>query len=317
MLYRSALDLIGHTPLLKLENIVPKSGANLYAKLEMFNLTGSIKDRSALGMVEAAEQDGTLKPGKVVVEATSGNLGIALAAIAQQKGYKLLCVVDKFTDLAKTDQIRALGGKIAIVTEPDADGSYKTARYKKVQQLLAEMPRAVNLNQYHNPKNAETHYATTGPEIYKDLGGKVDMLVAAAGTCGTLCGTARYLKEQNPGIRVVGVEPEGSILFGGEYYTFYTHGSGISFIPDNYDPTVVDEKLKLADKYAFAAARKLAATESLLVGSSAGSALHVALEKAVELPPESNVVVIFPDHGNRYLDTLFSDEWLQQKGLSL
>lgn len=316
MLYHSSLELIGGTPLLHLRNIAPKDGANLYAKLEMFNLTGSVKDRAALGMVEAAEADGMLQKGNIIIESTSGNLGLALAAIAQQKGYELLCIVDSNTEQAKIDQIHALGGKTCIVDTPDADGSFKTARYKKVQELLATMPRAVNLNQYHNPNNPDAHYRTTGPEIYADLQGKIDMLVGAVGTCGTLCGTAKFLKEQNPAMRVVGVEPVGSVLFGGSYSKFLTQGSGISFVPDNYKPDLIDEKVKLNDKHAFATARELASKESLIVGSSAGSALYVALQKAVELPAGKNIVVILPDHGNRYLDSLFSDEWLASKGMT-
>lgn len=294
---------------------MPSGAANVYAKLEMFNLTGSVKDRSALGMIEAAEADGRLEPGSVIVESTSGNLGLGLAAIAQQRGYGLLCVVDNMTTQAKIDQIHALGGKTCAVKSPKYGTSIER-RIKKVQELIKTIPRAVNLNQYCNPSNPDTHYRTTGPEIYADLNGKVDVLVGAVGTCGTLCGTARFLKEKNPNIHVVGVEPVGSILFGGRYAKYLTHGSGIGFIPDNYDPDLIAEKVKLRDKFAFKAARELALKESLIVGSSAGSALHVALRKAKQLPPDKNIVVIFPDHGNRYLDTLFSDEWMRTKEFS-
>jgi 2,3-diaminopropionate biosynthesis protein SbnA len=317
MVHTSPLSLIGNTPLLQLTRLVPESAANLYAKLETTNLTGSVKDRAALGMIEAAEREGRLKPGDTIIESTSGNLGVALAAIAAQKGYKLLCVIDPVSDLAKVGAMKALGAQTYTVTTLDADGSFATTRRKTVQQLLQEMPEAVNLNQYRNPANPQKHHDTTGPEIYEALDGKIDVLVAAAGTCGTLCGVARFLKEQDPAIRIVGVEPESSVLFGGTYKRYLIRGSGMSFVPDNYDPTLIDEKVKIKDIDAFVMARTMATKESVLVGSSAGSALHIAVQEAIKAGPGKNVVAICPDNGMRYLDSIFNDDWWREHDLPL
>lgn len=317
MIYHSPLELIGRTPLLKLSRLVEKDHASLYAKLEMFNLTGSVKDRSALGMIEVAEKDGLLKPDSIIIESTSGNLGISLAMIAQYKGYKFMCILDPKAEEGKINAMRAYGAVIVMIDRPDEEGGYQKPRIAKVKELLQTIPNAVNLDQYNNPSNPKAHYRTTGPEIYEDLEGKVDVLIGAVSTGGHLCGTAKYLKGKIPEIWVVGVEPNGSVLFGGKYKPYLQQGTGLSFQAGNYDESLIDEKIKVSDEDAFRTIRELAKREVILVGGSSGGIIHVALQKARVLPPDKNIVAILPDHGDRYLTTIFSDEWLREKRINL
>ncbi len=317
MICHNPLDLIGNTPLFKLTRLVGDSYANIYAKLEMFNLTGSVKDRSALGMIEAAEREGLLKPDSVIIESTSGNLGISLAAIASYKGYSFICVLDPKVEEEKLRAMKAYGAKIEMVDKPDENGGYQKPRIARVRELLERIPNAVNLDQYNNPHNPESHYQTTGPEIYSDLEGKIDVLIGSVSTGGHLCGTARYLKEKLSKLHVVGVEPEGSVLFGGKYKPYLQQGAGLSFHPRNYDETVIDEKVKVTDLDAFKTTRNFAQKEGVLVGGSSGGVLHVALQIAKRLSSDKNIVAILPDHGDRYLNTVFSRDWLESKGLDV
>lgn len=317
MIYQSPLELIGRTPMLRLSRLVEEGNANLYVKLEMFNLTGSVKDRSALGMIEAAEKEDLLKPDSIIIESTSGNLGVSLAMIAQYKGYKFMCVLDPKAEEGKINTMKAYGAVIVMVDKPDKEGGYQKPRIAKVKQLLETIPNAVNLDQYNNPHNPESHYNTTGPEIYEDLEGRVDVLVGAVSTGGHLCGTAKYLKQQIPNICVVGVEPKGSVLFGGKYQPYLQQGTGLSFQAGNYNDSVIDEKVKVSDEDAFRTTRELARREGILVGGSSGGVIYVALQKARVLSSDKNIVAILPDHGDRYLTTVFSDEWLKEKGVNL
>lgn len=316
MIFQSALELIGSTPILKLNKITEGTKANLYAKLEMFNVTGSVKDRSALGMIEAAEKDGLLKSDSILIESTSGNLGISIAMIARHKGYKFICVLDPKVEEAKTNLMKAYGAAIVMVDKPDKDGSYQGQRINKVKELLKAIPNAVNLDQYNNPNNPHAHYSTTGPEIFEALEGEIDILIGSVSTGGHLCGTAKYLKEKIPDIHIIGVEPVGSVLFGGEYKPYLQQGAGLSFESSNFNPQLIDEKIKVSDSDAFKTTRKFVQSEGLLIGGTSGSVLYVALNKAKDLPEGKNIVVILPDHGDRYLYSIFSDSWLKEKGIN-
>ena len=316
MIYSSPLELIGNTPLLKLTRLVPKLEVNVYVKLEIFNLTGSVKDRPALSMIEDAEAKRLIKPGlTTLIESTSGNLGISLAAICKYKGYKFICVLDPKAEPSKIYNMKAYGAEIVMVNKPDKEGGYQKPRIAKVKELLQKIPNSFNLNQYSNPANPYAHIQTTGPEIYKDLKGKVDILVGAISTGGTLCGTAKFLKEKVQNILVTGVEPNGSIIFGGKYKPYLQQGTGLSFTPKNYNPQVINERIKVSDKQAFLTARKLALNEGILVGGSAGGVLFVTLQKAKLLKENQNIVAILPDNGNRYLETVYSDKWLNDNGI--
>lgn len=315
MIFNNPLELIGNTPLLKLRRLVNPNFTNLYVKLEMYNYTGSVKDRSALGMIEAAEKEKILKPSSVLIESTSGNLGVSLAAISNIKGYKFICVLDPKVETEKVNALKAFGAKIIIVNIPDRYGGFQKPRIKKVKELLKTIPNSTNLNQYENPNNPNYNYLTTGPELYKDLKGKIDVLIGAVSTGGHLCGTARYLKEKIPGIYVIGVEPIGSKIFGGNYKPYLQQGAGLSFKPKNFDPKIVDEKIKVSDKDAFITALNCVKKEGILVGGSSGAVIFVALKKIKKKFLNKNVVAILPDHGEKYLTTLYSREWLKKKGI--
>ncbi len=315
MIVNSPLELIGNTPLLKLTRLAPKNGANVYLKLEMFNLTGSVKDRAALGMIENAAKKGLLKKGSVLIESSSGNLGIAIAVIAAVKGYRFICVVDPKIEEAKVNSMRAFGAQIVRITTPDKDGHYSLKRIEKVKNLLKITPNSFNLDQYANPANPYSHTLTTGPEIFKDLNGKVDVLVAGIGTGGTCCGTASYLKKKIKNIQIVAVEPVGSTIFGGKYKPFLQQGSGANSRHRNVNTALIDENMQVSDKNAFITMRKLARLEGILAGGTAGGILYVALKKAATLLPSKNIVAILPDHGDRYLTTAYSDVWLKKHGI--
>jgi N-(2-amino-2-carboxyethyl)-L-glutamate synthase len=310
----NVLELIGKTPVMKLQKLFPEK-IQVYAKLEGLNLTGSMKARSALGMIEAAEYRGDLKPGYTIIESTSGNLGYALAVIGRAKGYKVILVLDPKTDILKRNILRAYGAKLEIVQTPDEYGAYQTTRIKRVQELLKITPNSWSPFQYGNEDNATMHYITTGPEIYEAMNGQIDVVVGSVGTCGHLGGTAKYLKERIPNLKVVGVEPEGSVLSGGKYHPYLTQGPGLSFIPKNLDRDIISEIVKVSDKDAFMMARKLALTEGLLYGASAGSVLQAVKQIEKNLEPGAKVVVILPDDGFRYAMNFYSDEWLFEKGL--
>jgi len=314
MKVNSVLDLIGNTPLVKLERIIDKEYANeyanIYAKIESMNLTGSMKARSALGMIKAAEERGELKPGYTIIESTSGNLGYALAAIGKLKGYDVIVVIDPKTDELKRNILKAYGAKLVIVKKADERGAYQPARIKKVQQLLKKIPNSWCPMQYESIDNLMAHYKTTGPEIYEEMEGKIDVLIGAVGTCGHLGGSAKYLKEKIPNLRVIGVEPDGSVLSGGEYHPYLVQGPGLSFIPKNLDRNVIEKIVKVSDEDAFYTARKLAKTEALLMGGSSGAVVHTALKVAKEIGPGKNIVTILGDDGFRYAMNFYDDNWL-------
>jgi cystathionine beta-synthase len=287
----------------------------LVAKLEMFNPGGSIKDRIALRLIEAAERDGSLRPGGTIIEPTSGNTGAGLAIAARLKGYRVIAVMPDKMSREKIDLLRAYGAEVVIAptdVPPESPQSY----YRVADRLTDEIPGAFQPNQYRNPANPQTHYDTTAPELWRQTGGRVTHLVAGVGTGGTISGMGRYLKEQNPEIRVIGADPVGSIYSGDEVHPYLVEGVGEDFWPSTYDPSVVDEYVRVSDRDSFLTTRRLAETEGMLVGGSCGLAVYAALEVAAGIDdPEGMVAVILPDGGRAYLSKIFNDTWMASHGM--
>ena len=297
MIYSSLTDLIGRTPVLKLNRFAPD--ANVFAKLESFNPAGSAKDRVAAAMIAAAEADGTLIPGSTIIEPTSGNTGIGLAWVGTCKGYRVILTMPDTMSVERQNLIRAYGAEI-ILTE-GARGM--AGSIEKVEELQKTIAKSVILGQFENENNPKAHYLTTGPELWQDMEGKIDMFVATVGTGGTLSGTAKYLKEQNPAIQVVAVEPAASpLLSGGTAAPHKIQGIGANFIPNTLDRTLYDQVLTVSDEAAMETANRLSKTEGLLVGISSGAAAWAALELSRQHPTK-RIAVILPDTGERYLST--------------
>ncbi|MFT4470981.1 cystathionine beta-synthase [Arthrobacter sulfonylureivorans] len=314
----SVLDLIGNTPLVKLNKVTEGIAATVLAKVEYFNPGGSIKDRIAVKMIEEAEKDGRLKPGGTVIEPTSGNTGVGLALVAQQKGYKSIFVTPDKVGLEKRDVLKAYGADVVVTptsVAPDSPESY----YGVSDRLVTEVDGGYKPDQFNNPAAPASHYETTGPEIWRDTDGQVTHVVIGAGTGGTITGTGRYLKEvsaDRPGgpVKIIGADPEGSVYSGGTGRPYFVEGVGEDMWPDNYDKSVPDEVLAVNDAEAFAMTRRLAQEEGLLVGGSSGMAVVAALNVAKTLGPEGIVVVILPDSGRGYLGKIFNDEWMKSYG---
>jgi cystathionine beta-synthase len=310
----SILEAIGGTPLVRLSRLGAGLRPQLVAKVEALNPGGSIKDRVAVALIEAAERDGRLKPGGTIVEPTSGNTGTGLAIAARLKGYRVIAVMPDKMSREKIDLLRAYGAEVVVApTEvpPDSPASY----YRVADRLTEEIPGAFQPNQYANPANPQAHYESTGPEIWEQTAGRITHFVAGVGTGGTISGTGRYLKERNPAIEVIGADPVGSIYSGEEVHSYLVEGVGEDFWPQTFDPSVVDRYVRVSDKDAFLTTRRLAAEEGLLVGGSAGLAAHAALEAARGIEdPEALVVVVLPDGGRSYLSKVFNDAWMTQYG---
>lgn len=296
--YNDIKELIGNTPLLKLNNLGIKQGVNVFAKIEGFNPGGSCKDRVGIYMIEKAERDGILKPGFTIIEATAGNTGIGVALAALNKGYKVMFVVPEKFSIEKQKLMKSLGA--VIVNTPKEDGM--EGAISVANSLLKEIPNSISLNQFSNESNPQAHYETTGKEIYEDLDGNVDYLVAGAGSGGTFSGALKYLKENIDGVKGVLADPIGSIIGGGKEGCYKIEGIGNNFIPQTMDMNLVDEIMKVDDEEAFNSARLLAQKEGIIVGSSSGAALSAAL-KFIEKIDSGNVVVILPDRGDRYFST--------------
>ena len=294
--YNNVQEMIGNTPILKLNHLGVKPGVNVYAKLELMNPAGSVKDRVGIYMIEDAERRGILKPGGTIVEATAGNTGIGIAVAALNKGYKIIFAVPEKFSIEKQRVMAALGAE--IVHTPREEGMLGADR--KADEIIASIPGAVSMKQFHNPSNPQSHYETTGPEIYRQLDGQIDYLVAGAGSGGTFSGVVKYLKEQNSNIQGVLADPIGSIIGGGEHADYDIEGIGNDFIADTMDVTLIDKVIKITDDNAFTTARTLAAKEGILAGSSSGAALYAALKLAEEVD-EGNIVAILPDRGDRYI----------------
>ena len=316
--YQTVIDTIGQTPMVKLNRVTRGIAAQVLAKVEYFNPGGSVKDRIAKFIIEAAEKEGKLKKGGTIVEATSGNTGAGLALIAAVKGYKAIFTMPDKMSQEKIRLLKAYGAEVIVcptAVPPDSPQSY----YEVAKKIVRDTPNAILANQYFNPKNPEAHYRTTGPEIWEQTGGKIDYFVAGIGTGGTISGVARFLKEKNPDIKIIGADPQGSILR--EY--FYTkkiipatpykvEGVGEDIIPGTLDFSVIDEIYTVGDKEAFQTARRLSRKEGLFVGGSAGLAAAVALRVARNVPEGKTVVVLLPDTGERYLSKFYNDEWMRE-----
>ena len=317
----SILDLIGNTPLVRLGRTLDleagaDSGPLVLAKVEYLNPGGSVKDRIATRMIEAAEASGELQPGGTIVEPTSGNTGVGLAMVAQQKGYKCIFVCPDKVSVDKRNVLKAYGAEVVVC--PTAVAPEHPDSYYNVSDRLASQPGAWKPNQYANQHNPRSHYETTGPEIWEQTDGRITHFVCGMGTGGTISGVGRYLKEQNPDIQVIGADPAGSVYSGGSGRPYLVEGVGEDFWPDTYDRTVADRVIEVSDADSFAFTRRLAREEALLVGGSCGMAAWAARQVAQELAAEGRtdavVVVLLPDSGRGYLTKIFNDEWLAQYG---
>ena len=308
----SILDLVGNTPLVRLSKVTEGLRPLILAKLEQLNPGGSVKDRIGLSMLEDAERRGLLRPGGTVVEPTSGNTGHGLAMAAAIKGYKMIFVMPDKMSAEKISLLRAYGAEV-VICPTNVERNSPQSYYSVADRLTREVPGAYQPNQYFNTRNPEAHYRTTGPEIWRQTDGRITRFVAGVGTGGTISGAGKYLKEQNPAVRVIGADPEGSI-YSGEIAPYKVEGVGEDFWPGTFDRDVVDEFIQVTDRESFVAARKLARQEGILVGGSAGLALHAAIQVAVNSKPDDVIVVLLPDTGRNYLSKFFSDEWMRQNG---
>jgi cystathionine beta-synthase len=312
--YNSMLDAIGDTPLIRLNRVASDVQPLILAKMEMFNPGGSVKDRIGPAMIEYCEKKGLLRSGGTIVEPTSGNTGHGLAIAAAIKGYHCIFVMTDKVSEEKRSLLRAYGAEVVIC--PSSVTHDSPEHYKNVAHRLAgEIPGAYCPDQYSNPANPETHYATTGPEIWRDTAGRVTAFVAGIGTGGTISGTACYLKEQNPNVKVIGADPPGSVYSCDTPKPYKVEGIGMEIIPHNYDPSVVDEVIRIDDRTSFYWARRLAREEGILVGGSSGTAMAAALVYARRLTSNDVVVVLLPDTGRGYLSKQFNDTWMRENNM--
>jgi cystathionine beta-synthase len=315
------LETIGNTPLVRLHRVTQGLGPTILAKLEYFNPGGSVKDRIGLPMIEDFERRGMLRPGGTVVECTSGNTGVGIALACIIKGYRSIFTMPDKMSTEKIRLLKSYGARV-IVTPTAVPPESPLSYYSVARQEVERSENAVHANQYDNQANPEAHYRSTGPEIWRQTRGRIDIFVAGMGTCGTISGTGRYLKEQNPKVRVVGVDPQGSILkqyieqgTRGDAVPYKIEGIGEDIIPAALHKQYVDEVVRVDDRQSYAMARRLARQEGLLVGSSSGAAVAGALEVAKRVPDDTVIVVLLPDSGERYLSKAHSDEWLKENRL--
>ncbi|CAN5141918.1 cystathionine beta-synthase [soil metagenome] len=312
----TVLDLIGNTPLVRLNRVTDEIKATVLAKIEYLNPGGSSKDRIATRIIDAAEREGLLKPGGTIVEPTSGNTGVGLALVAQQRGYRCVFVLPDKVGEDKRNVLLAYGAEIVVTptaVAPDHPDSY----YSVSDRLAREIEGAFKPNQYANPNGPLSHYESTGPEIWRDTEGRITHFVAGVGTGGTISGTGKYLKEVSDGrVQVIGADPEGSVYSGGSGRPYLVEGVGEDFWPAAYDPSVVDAVISSSDAESFEMTRRLAREEGLLVGGSSGLAVSVALKVAEDLPADAVVVVLLPDGGRGYLGKIFNEKWMRSYGFS-
>jgi cystathionine beta-synthase len=322
--YSSVLDLIGNTPLIKLNRITAPFTGNFYAKVEAFNPGHSSKDRIATFIIQEAERQGLLKEGSTIIETTSGNTGFSIAMVSIVKGYECILAVSSKSSRDKIDMLRSMGAKFYVcpahVSADDPRSYYQVAR-----RLHEETKGSIYINQYFNELNIEAHYRSTGPEIWEQTAGQITHLIACSGTGGTISGTARFLKEKNPDIRVIGVDAFGSVLKKfhetGEFdceeiYPYRIEGLGKNLIPDATDFTVIDKFIKVTDEESAHMTREISRSEGLFVGYTSGAAIQAVkqLDEQKEFDKKSNVVIIFPDHGSRYMSKVYSDQWMNDQG---
>lgn len=322
--HANILELIGNTPLVRINALTADYEGEFYAKLESFNPGHSAKDRIALHIIEQAEQKGILQPGSTIIETTSGNTGFSLAMVSIIKGYECILAVSSKSSADKIDMLRTMGAKVYVCpahVSADDPRSY----YQVAKRLHDELPGSVYINQYFNQLNIEAHYSTTGPEIWEQTGGRLTHLVACSGTGGTISGTARFLKEQNPDIRIIGVDAYGSVLKKyhetreldpDEIYPYRIEGLGKNMIPDATDFDIIDRFVKVTDKSSAFMAREICKREGIFAGYTSGAAMQAVkqLEAAGEFNASSRVVVVFPDHGSRYMSKVYSDQWMEDQG---
>ncbi|MBR2524136.1 MAG: cysteine synthase family protein [Clostridiales bacterium] len=301
--YNDIKEMIGNTPILKLTHLDIDPNVNLYAKLELMNPAGSVKDRIGLYMIEDAKKKGLLKPGGTIVDATAGNTGIGITIAALNQGFNVIFAVPEKFSIEKQKVMQALGAKLIHTPR---EGGMLGAKNEALK-IIEKTPGAISLDQFTNPANPRAHYETTGPEIYRQMDGKIDFFVAGAGSGGTFSGTVRYLKEQDEGIRGVLADPYGSIIGGGEHADYDIEGIGNDFIADTMDVSLIDQVIKITDEEAFNASRMLALKEGILAGSSSGAALAASIKLAAQIG-HGNIVTVFPDRGDRYLSKGLYDE---------
>ena len=315
-------QLVAKTPLVKLHNLSALLSCKVYAKVEAFNPSNSAKDRSALYMIEQAEKKGLIKPGDTIIEATSGNMGFSVAMICAIKGYKCVLTVKNSSSQEKLAMLKAMGAKI-VLCPANVDSQDPNSYYKKAEKLSVEIENAYYLNQNYNTENAMAHYTSTGPEIWEQTDGQISHYICCGGTCGTLVGTGRFLKEQNSKVKVIGVDAYGSALKKfhdqeiydkDEIYPKKVEGLGKDIIPANYDRTVIDEFIKVTDKDSALRAREVCKTEGLFVGYSSGSTCEALIQLNGQLKEDDVVVLLFSDHGSRYLSKIYNDEWMEAQG---
>jgi cystathionine beta-synthase len=321
-IYNNILETIGHTPMVRINQITKDIPATVLAKVETFNPGNSIKDRMALKMIEVAEREGKLKPGATIIEGTSGNTGMGLAIAAIMKGYKCIFTTTDKQSKEKVDALKAFGAEV-IVCPTDVDPEDPRSYYSVSSRLEKEVPNSWKPNQYDNPANAIAHYESTGPEIWAQTEGKITHLIVGVGTGGTISGTGRYLKEQNPNIQILGIDTYGSVfkkyketgIFDkNEIYSYVTEGIGEDFLPENVDFNVIDHFEKVTDEDAAKMTRRIPREEGIFAGNSAGSAMAGLIQMKDRFKEGDVVVVIFHDHGTRYLGKMFNDDWMKMKG---
>jgi len=318
--YQNILEKIGNTPLVKLNHINKGLEPLILTKLESFNPGGSSKDRIAISMLDEAERNGLIKPGGTIVEPTSGNTGLGLAMVGIHRGYKMIFTMPDKMSQEKEDLLTAHGARVVrtpTAVEPEDPQSY----YKVAERLVRETPNSFSPNQYFNKNNPKAHYDSTGPEIWRDTDGKITHFVAGIGTGGTISGVGKFLKEQNPDIKVIGVDTEGSIYkhkfynTEGPIHSYFVEGIGEDFMPETVDFSVIDEVITVKDKDAFTTTRELVLKDAIFSGSSSGAAVNGALTVASKLPKDAVVVVLLPDSGKSYLSTLYNDDWMKERDL--
>jgi cystathionine beta-synthase len=311
--FNDALEAIGNTPLIRLNKVTDGAPPLVLAKVEYMNPGGSVKDRPAVAMLEAAEAAALIKPGGTIVEPTSGNTGSGLAMAAAIRGYRCILVMPDKMAKEKVDLLRAYGAEV-VLTPTNVPNDSPESYYGVANRLSSEIPGAFQPNQFHNHHNPEAHYKSTGPEIWEQTAGRITHFVAGIGTGGTISGTARFLKERNPKIHVVGADPEGSIYSGDTPKSYAVEGIGMSYLPETVDLKVIDEMVRVSDRESFLMARRITREEGLLVGGSSGTAAVAAITLAMTLPKDAVLVVLFPDSGRGYMSKIFNDEWMIANG---